>query len=68
VRVTKDTSTTLDGRTTAPVEVAVDRAEARLAGGTVQATMATPGEMIWFAADFDYPGGLYVQPTGPSPA
>lgn len=67
MRVTKDTSTTLDGRTTAPVEVAVDRAEARLAGGTVQATMATPGEMIWFAADFDYPGGLYVQPTGPVP-
>ena len=67
VRVTGDTLTALDGRTTVPVGVAVDRAGARLAGGTVQVTMGTPGQQIWYAADFDYSGGVYMQPTGPVP-
>jgi hypothetical protein len=67
VRVAGDTLTALDGRTTVPVGVAVDRAGARLVGGTVQVTMGTPGEQIWYAADFDHSGGVYVQPTGPVP-
>jgi len=67
VSVAGKTATTLDARTTAPVDVAVDRADARLAGGTVQITQTTPEQTIWYAADFDYAGGLYVQPTGQVP-
>ncbi|MEJ3747989.1 hypothetical protein WEI85_32450 [Actinomycetes bacterium KLBMP 9797] len=67
VLVAGDTETTVDARSTARVGISVDRAGAALAGGTVQVTVPTPGEQIWYAADFDYPGGLYVQPTGPVP-
>lgn len=63
VDVAGDTGVTLDARTTARVGVSVDRKGAALRGGTVQVTQASPGGQIWYAADFDYPGGLFVQPT-----
>jgi hypothetical protein len=67
VRVAGATRTTLDARGTARIGVSVDRPGARLAGGTVQVNLPTAGARIWYAADFDYPGGLYVQPTGTVP-
>lgn len=67
VRVAGKTAATLDARTTALVGVSVDRAGARLVDGTAQVTRTTPGETIWYATDFDYAGGVYVQPTGKVP-
>jgi hypothetical protein len=63
VSVVGNTQTTLDARGTARVTANVDRPDAQLTGGTVQVTQRTPGELIWYAADFDYKGGIYVQPT-----
>ncbi|MGN9914464.1 hypothetical protein ACTMTJ_43725 [Phytohabitans sp. LJ34] len=63
VDVAGDTDVALDARGTARVDVSVDRTGAALRGGTVQVTQASPGGPIWYAADFDYPGGLFVQPT-----
>jgi hypothetical protein len=64
VAVAGDTRTTLHAAGTVRVTAGVDRPDARLYGGTVQVTQRTPGELIWYAADFDYAGGLHVQPTG----
>ncbi|MEU5943624.1 hypothetical protein ABZ807_31725 [Micromonospora sp. NPDC047548] len=65
VNVVGNTQVKLDAGSTARVEASVDRADARLVGGTVQITQSTSGEKIWYAVDFDYAGGLYVQPTEP---
>lgn len=67
VDVAGNTGVTLDARTTAKVGVSADRKGAALSGGTVQVTQSAPGGPIWYAADFDYPGGLYVQPTTNTP-
>ncbi len=67
IAVSGDTRTTLDAGGTVRVTATADRPDARLAGGTVQVIRNTAGEQIWYAADFDYAGGLYVQPTGPVP-
>lgn len=61
------TQIALDARGTARVTASTDRAEAQLTGGTVQVIQHTPGELIWYAADFDHPGGIYVQPTNQVP-
>ncbi|TDB69315.1 hypothetical protein, partial [Micromonospora sp. KC721] len=65
VTVDGSASAVLDARDTARVGASVDRPDARLVAGTVQVTRSTPGQEIWYAADFDYPAGLYVKPTGP---